>query len=453
MSEALSVVAKTKQCLANIFQYDPKVNAFITVMEEEALADAREADAGFERGDSCGLLHGVPISVKDCIDVAEVRCTNGTRFFENHVPVEDALVVKRLRRSGAIIVGKTNLHEFAYGSTTQNPHYGPTRNPWDLERIPSGSSGGAAVSVALEMCAGAVASDTGGSVRTPAAVNGVSGLRPTVGAIPMSGSMTQLCPAIDTVGPMASTVEIIARMFAVMACYDDHDPTSVAHVWDDYMPRLNDGVEGVRIGLPKNYFFENLAPGIDEAVRTAAEKLASAGAVLSDIELEGAEDTLEAIMPMVWADCYEFHKERVEQQPEMFGKDVLDRILLGRDVSGSDYAAALRCRERWSRVVQRALREVDVILTPTAPLPAPRISESSDMLSTTHLLTRFTFPLSWAGLPGLSVPCGFTADGLPIGMLLNGRHWEEGLLLRVGSAYQAETTWHLTRPPILGGEL
>jgi aspartyl-tRNA(Asn)/glutamyl-tRNA(Gln) amidotransferase subunit A len=451
MSQTLSVVARTEQCLANITQYDPQVNAFITVMEEGALAGAGQADAGVERGDPCGLLHGLPISVKDCIDVAEVRCTNGTRFFEKYVPVEDALVVQRLRRAGAIIVGKTNLHEFAYGSTTQNPHYGPTRNPWDLQRIPSGSSGGAAVSVALEMCAGAVASDTGGSIRTPAAVNGVSGLRPTVGAIPMSGSMTQLCPAIDTVGPIASTVEIIARMFTVMAGYDDRDPTSVAHVWDEFLQRLDDGIEGVRIGLPKNYFFEDLAPGIGEAVRASAEKLAAAGAVLVDLELAGAEVTLKEIMPMVWADCYEFHQERVEQQPEMFGEDVLGRILLGRDVSGRDYAAALRCRERWSRVVQRALREVDVILTPTTPLPAPLIPDSRDMLSTTHQLTRFTYPLSWAGLPGLSVPCGFTADGLPIGMLLNGACWEEGILLRLGSAFQRDTNWHLRRPPMLHG--
>ena len=270
MHESLSAVETTRRCLDNIVRLNETVNAFITVMPEQALADAAEVDAAMGRGEWPGLLAGMPISIKDCIDVAGVPCTNGSLFFSNYVPNKDAPVVKRLRQAGAIIVGKTNLHEFAYGSTTQNPHFGPTRNPWDLDRIPSGSGGGAAAALATDMCVGAVGSDTGGSVRTPAAVNGVCALRPTVGAIPMSGSKTQLCPAIDTVGPMARSVVDLARMFAVMAFYDDDDPTSVRHVWDEILVRLDDGIQGLRIGLPSNYFFEELAPGIGEAVKHAA---------------------------------------------------------------------------------------------------------------------------------------------------------------------------------------
>ena len=446
---ANTVLEETQRCLDNIERFDGQVNAFISVLSETALEEARAMDMALQRGEEQGLLAGVPISVKDCIDVAGVKCTNGSRFFQDHMPRNDALVVQRLREAGAVIVGKTNLHEFAYGSTTQNPHYGLTRNPWDLACIPSGSSGGAAAALAAEMCVGAVGSDTGGSVRTPAAINGVCGLRPSMGAIPMTGSFTRICPAIDTVGPLGRSVDIVARMFAVMAGYDDEDLYSVRHTWDDVLSQMAGDIAGLRIGVPRRFFFEDLAPGIGEAVEQAATQLESLGAVLTEIELDGAESAQHKVMPMVWADAYEYHRDRAEDSPELFGQDVLDRILLGRDISGRDYAAALRAREDWNRIIDRALQAVDVILTPTTPLAAPLITSSGDMLATTHHLTRFTYLFSWAGLPGLSVPCGFTASGLPIGMLLNGRPYDEGLLFRAGSAYQAETNWHQHRPRLL----
>ena len=222
-----SAVEETRRCLNNIERFDSLVNAYIHVIPESARKEAEAIDQAREQGISKGVLNGIPISVKDCIDVAGVPCTNGSTFFKDYVPKEDALIVKRLRKAGAVILGKTNLHEFAYGSTTQNPHYGSTRNPWNLDRIPSGSSGGAGASVAAQMCVGAVGSDTGGSVRTPAAINGVTGLRPSMGAIPMTGSFTRICPAIDTVGPLGANVEIVARMFAAMTGYDDQDLYSV----------------------------------------------------------------------------------------------------------------------------------------------------------------------------------------------------------------------------------
>ncbi len=447
--ETQTVLTQVKRCLDNIDRFDQQVNAFIAVLSETALEEAQQADDNYAGGGGAGLLAGVPISVKDCIDVAGVRCTNGSLFFKDYVPERDALIVQRLRKAGAVIVGKTNLHEFAYGSTTQNPHYGPTRNPWDLTRIPSGSSGGAGASLAADMCVGAVGSDTGGSVRTPAAINGVTGLRPTMGSIPMTGSFTRICPAIDTVGPLGKSVDIVARMFAAMAGYDDDDIYSVRHSWSDAFQEMSSGIAGLRIGLPRHFFFDDLEPGIGDAVEEAATQMGQLGAVISEIELEGADSAQQDVMPMVWADAYEYHRERVEDAPELFGQDVRDRILLGRDISGRDYAAALRARERWNRVVDRALQEVDVILTPTTPRVAPSIEASSDMLATTHHLTRFTYLFSWSGLPGLSIPCGFTADGLPIGMLLNGRPYEEGALFRVGFDYQANTDWHQRKPPLL----
>ncbi|HAD35442.1 MAG TPA: Asp-tRNA(Asn)/Glu-tRNA(Gln) amidotransferase subunit GatA [Gammaproteobacteria bacterium] len=444
-----SAIEETRRCLNNIERFDSVVNAFISVLAESALREAESIDRAREQGAVGGLLAGVPISVKDCIDVAGTPCTNGSTLFADYVPEIDALVVQRLRQAGAVILGKTNLHEFAYGSTTQNPHYGSTRNPWDLDRIPSGSSGGAGASVAAQMCVGAVGSDTGGSVRTPAAINGVSGLRPSMGSIPMTGSFTRICPAIDTVGPLGESVEIVARMFAVMAGYDDDDLYSVRREQPDFLGSLDNGIKGIRIGLPQKFFFEDLEEGVGSAVEASAQRLAALGADIVEIELEGAEYAQQSVMPMVWADAYEYHRERVESASEKFGRDVLDRILLGRDITGRDYAAALRARERWNRTVDRTLEQVDVILTPTTPITAPLVEESSDMLSTTHHLTRFTYLFSWAGLPGLSVPCGFTSAGMPIGMLLNGRPWEETLLFQIGHSYQNDTDWHSRRPPLL----
>ena len=444
-----SAIEETRRCLNNIERFDSVVNAFISVLAESALREAESIDRAREQGAVSGLLAGVPISVKDCIDVAGTPCTNGSTFFADYVPENDALVVQRLRQAGAVILGKTNLHEFAYGSTTQNPHYGSTRNPWDLDRIPSGSSGGAGASVAAQMCVGAVGSDTGGSVRTPAAINGVSGLRPSMGSIPMTGSFTRICPAIDTVGPLGESVEIVARMFAVMAGYDDDDLYSVRREQPDFLGSLDNGIKGIRIGLPQKFFLEDLEEGVGSAVEASAQRLAALGADIVEIELEGAEYAQQSVMPMVWADAYEYHRERVESASEKFGRDVLDRILLGRDITGRDYAAALRARERWNRTVDRTLEQVDVILTPTTPITAPLVEESSDMLSTTHHLTRFTYLFSWAGLPGLSVPCGFTSAGMPIGMLLNGRPWEETLLFQIGHSYQNDTDWHSRRPPLL----
>ena len=450
MREELSAVQATEACLETIERLNPRLNAFITVMAESALAESAAVDARLAAGDWPGVLAGMPVSIKDCIDVAGVPCTNGTLFHKDYVPNADAPIVGKLRQAGAVILGKTNLHEFCYGSTSQNPHFGPVRNAWDPERIPSGSSGGASSALAARMCTGAVGSDTGGSVRTPAAVNGVSALRPTLGAIPMSGSKTHLSPAIDTTGPMARSVTDLARMFTVIAFYDDEDPCSVAHEWGEILARLGDGIEGIRIGLPRAFFMEDLAPGFAEAVEAAAEVLGGLGAEIVEIRLDGAEEAHGRVMPMVWADLYDYHRERVETRPEMFGEDVLNRILLGRDISGADYAAALRWREGWNRTGNRALRGVDAILTPATPLPAPKIADAADMLATTHHLTRFTYPFSWVGVPGLAIPCGFTADRLPIGLMLHGRHWEEGLLFRIGAAYQRATDWHRRRPPILG---
>lgn len=438
--------ALVRECLARIEEENDRLKAFITVMPDQAIADARRADEAARHGKSLGLLHGMPVSVKDCIDVAGVRCTNGSPFFANYVPEEDAESVRRLRQEGAIILGKTNLHELCFGSTTQNPHFGKGANPWDPRRIPSGSSGGAGASVAADMCVGALGSDTGGSIRTPAAINGVSGLRPTHGAISMHGTQIQCSARFDTFGPLARRVTDVARMFAVLAGYDRRDPVSRHHEWGSFLPELSKGIKGVRIGIPRNFIWEESEPDIARAFQEAIETLKRLGAVPVDLYLAQFEEAQHAPMALVLAEGASFHRKRIEEHPECFGEDVISRLRLGFDVTGMQYADAERWRQRWARTVSDAFESADVILMPTTPTTAPSADDAREMLKTTLRITRFTFPFTWAGCPGLSVPCGFSSEGLPIGLLINGPAWSEALLLRIGAAYQRETDWHERRP-------
>jgi aspartyl-tRNA(Asn)/glutamyl-tRNA(Gln) amidotransferase subunit A len=378
-----------------------------------------------------------------------VRCTNGSKFFADYVPNQDAECIRRLRRAGAILVGKTNLHELCFGATSQNPHYGRCRNPWNPEHVPSGSSGGAGASLAADMCLGAVGSDTGGSIRMPAAVNGVAGLRPSLGAISMRGSKIQISPTIDTVGPMARRVTDVARMFAVMVGYDDEDPASIPHEYENFLATIHDGIAGLRIGLPRRFYFEDLHPDFGPAIEAAVDRLQKLGAKLIEIDLPGAPEAQSKVMPMMLCDVAAFHRERLDNHPEMFGEDVLGRMRLGLQFTGRDYADALRWREQWARTIARAFTQVDLLLTPTTPIPAPKIDDVKRTLETTLKLSRFTFGFSFAQLPGLSIPCGFTREGLPIGMQVHGPAWSEGSMFRLGAAYQGTTDWHLRRPAIL----
>jgi len=437
----------TRGCLARIEKLNPTLNAYVTVMAESALADARRADAAAAKGDSLGLLHGLPLSVKDCLDVAGVRCTNGSPLFADYVPNADAEAVARCRREGAVIVGKTNLHELCFGSTSQNQWTGRVKNPWALDRIPSGSSGGAGAALAADLCVAALGSDTGGSVRTPAAVNGVSGLRPTQGAISMRGSKVGLSAQFDTVGPMARRADDVARLFAVMAAYDPADPASVPHVWPNFLPSLGEGVAGLRIGVARNLFYADVEPAVEASVRAAAEVFRRLGARVEDVVVPGAEDAVTRGMPVVLADVAEFWRDEMAQAPQMFSAPVRARIELGFKVSGLDYAEAMRWGEGWRRAVDGVFQAYDLVLCPTT-VPAPTVAEAEQMLATTIRLNRITFAWTFARTPGLSVPCGLSADGLPLGLLINGPAWSEPLLFRAGSAFQAATDWHEKRPPL-----
>jgi aspartyl-tRNA(Asn)/glutamyl-tRNA(Gln) amidotransferase subunit A len=447
--ETVSSVERTKKCLKTIEKLDPILRAFITPTPELAMESAERADRAAEAGEWLGLLHGVPVAIKDNIDVAGVRCTSGSAFFADYVPKADAYVAQRLREAGAVFVGKTNLHEFAYGGTTQNEHYGFCRNPWDTHRLPGGSSGGSAVAVAGDMCVCALGGDTGASIRMPSALNGISGLRPTAGAVSNRG-ITPISPPHDTTGPMARSVVDLARLYATIAGYDPLDPTSFSDATPDVLSGLKTGINGVRIAVLRNFFFDDVDAEVVRAVRDASHQLEQLGAELFEVSLPGAENAQQHLMPLLYADAANFHRDRLEKAPEKFGKDVLKRLAPGRTLSAMDYARSMRWLEQWRHFIQRFFSEnADAILTPTVCIPAPIADPDGDVIEETALLSKLNWAWPAARIPSLNIPCGFTENGLPIGLQLAAARWGEPLLLRIGYAYQTVTDWHLRKPKLV----
>jgi aspartyl-tRNA(Asn)/glutamyl-tRNA(Gln) amidotransferase subunit A len=429
-------------CMDSIRRNNPLLRALITVAEEQAEDDARALD-----GTSGPLpLRGMPISIKDIIATEGVRTTMGSRFFSDHVPDNDAEVVRRLKQAGAIIVGKANLHEFAFGATSQNEHYGSCRNPWNISRIPGGSSGGSAASVAAEMCIGSLGTDTGGSVRCPASFVGITGLRPTIGRISNRG-VFPVSARFDTVGPMAYRTVDVARMFYVIAGYDELDPISVDRPGPDSLSAHPRSFNGMRIGLPRSFFFEDCDQDVLNCIDDFVRLLRDAGARVTELDLAGgAEASLAFSNVLALADCAEVHRERLEMHGGLFGSDIRQRLTMGQAVSGIDYAKAMRVQEHWIRTIQRAFRDQDLLVTPTCPVAAPRAPHVDDAIDTSRNVNRLNFAGTMAGVPSITLPCGFTQEGLPVGVQLVSRWWQEPSLLQAGIAYQKLTDWHDRRP-------
>lgn len=443
---AVSAVELADAFLERIDETQSSIRAFITVTHDLARADAERVDRERDRGRRLPL-DGMPIAVKDNIDVGGIRRTVASKFFEHHVPAQDADVVRRVREAGAVIVGKALLHEFVYGATCTNPFYGQCRNPWDLDRIPGGSSGGSGAALAADLCIGAFGTDTGGSVRIPAHLNGISGLRPTFGTVSNRGTFP-ISWTFDTVGSMARSMRDVARLHAVMRGYDAVDPRAGRPLEDDPLEALDEGIEGVRVGVPEHFFFDGVEPQVAQLVRDAAEQLAGLGADVFELSLPGAEEAYEICTLMIRADALALHRERLDEHPELFGDDVRERLRLGEAIRGWEYARMVERMYEWRRDVRlRFQTDVDLILTPTANAVAPPI-EGAEMIATTAQLTRFTYPWSLAHMPAVSIPCGFTSGGLPVGMQLGADRYEDALLLRAGIAYQAVTDWHRRRPAL-----
>lgn len=442
----LSPMELVRAYLGQIEKLNPSVNAYLTVTAEEALAAATAAEQAVMHGEAVGSLPGIPVALKDNCDVAGVRMTAGTKFLRDNVAAADSEAVARLRRAGAIFLGKLNMHEWAIGATTRNPFFGPCRNPWDRQRIPGGSSGGSGAALAADMTLAAIGTDTGGSVRIPAALNGISGIRPTVGRVSNRG-VVPVSWTFDTVGPMARRAEDIAHLLQVVAGYDPEEPTSIDVPVPDYLSEIHQEVKGLRIAVLGGHFRTEPEPAVTEAVQHAAQVYAELGAHLEEVELPGAEEAIDRMSELILTEAAAYHQARREERPEDFGQDVMTRLKRGAAVTGVQYALAREAQRRWQRQLEQVFVSYDLLLAPTCGIPAPLIEESEGV-ETTRLLTRFTYPLNLALVPVLSLPCGFNAGGLPISLQVAARHWQETLVLRAAWAYQQATDWHLRRPAL-----
>lgn len=449
MTGRSTFVDRTEQCAARITLINPRINSVITDLSAGALAHAFELDKKAAAGEWPGLLYGLPLSIKDSIDVGGARTTFGSIAFAKHIAKEDATVVSRARAAGAVIIAKDNLNEWCYGGTTQNDHFGICRNPWDTTRIPGGSSGGSAASVAAGLSDLAFGSDTGGSVRMPSALCGIAGLRPTLGRISSVGTVS-VTSHFDTIGPMAYHVSDVARAFAAVAGFDERDPLSRREPATAFLARLHDGdLTGITIGIPKNFFYDDLDPAVATCTAATLKQFERLGATLVDVQLDGAEHILEEAARIAAAEVAYRHRDRILNHPKTIGPEVLRRMKTGFDVSGIEIAAAVDKLMQWKHTVRRVLdRHATVIATPTTPITAPPITASGDMIATTRRLLSFTYPFSPVGVPALTVPCGFDGDGLPIGIQLVGAPLQEPTLLRMGVAFQDKTAFHESRPDL-----
>ncbi len=468
----VSSVELTRAVLDRIHEVEDRIHAFITVTEEQALRDAEEADRRLSSGDGVSLLTGIPISIKDIFCTKGIRTSCASRILNNFIPPYDATVVRKLKSAGAVIVGKNNMDEFAMGSSTENSAFAITRNPWDLDRIPGGSSGGSAASVAAGESFASVGTDTGGSIRQPAALCGVVGMKPTYGRVSRYG-MIAFASSLDQAGPITKDVEDCAILLNIISGNDPMDSTSIPQPVPDYLKGIDRGVKGLKIGVPREYFVEGMDKDVEDAVRKACGVLEKEGAVLVDISLPHTEyavatyylvATAEASSNLARYDGVKYGYRNMDSQDLMqmycttrdegFGSEVKRRIMLGTYALSAGYyeayyKKACQVRTLIKRDFDDAFKEVDIILTPTSPTPAFMVGEKTDDPLKMYLSDIYTIPCSLAGIPGLSIPCGFSKGGLPIGMQLLGKAMDEALLLRVGYHYQNITTWHQLRPEVV----
>jgi len=439
----------TDAYLRRIEQLNPIVNAYVTITAERAREDARRATEEFAAGQVRGPLHGIPIAHKDLYETAGIRTTGGSKIHANHIPKADCTVARKLREAGSILLGKLNTHEYAYGVTTNNPHYGATRNPWDMDRIPAGSSGGSGAAIAAGLATATTGSDTGGSIRMPASVCGVVGLKPTYGRVSKAGVLP-LSYRYDHTGPLTRTVEDAALMLNVIAGYDLADPASVRVPVDDVTAFLGAGVRGLRIGVPRGYFFDHLEDDIAAAMDLAIAVLVQLGADVREVDIPGVADGLGGTFGFVLAEAQDIHAASLRHRPEDFGSDV--REMLSSYWPGTaELMAGQRAVDALTAEMRAMLETVDVLVTPTTPITAVRIGQETVRYggieeSVLGAMIRCTAPFNATHLPALSLPCGFNRAGLPIGLQIAGRPFDEATVLRVGHAYEQATDWHLRTP-------
>ncbi len=458
----------TASVLGRIDAVEDRVHAYITLLKDSALEEARRADNDIRQGKS-GPLTGIPVAVKDLLCTRGIRTTCGSKILHNFIPPYDATVIGKLRGAGAVFIGKTNMDEFAMGSSTETSHFGVTRNPWDLERIPGGSSGGSAAAVAADECIASLGSDTGGSIRQPAALCDVVGMKPTYGRVSRYG-LVAFASSLDQIGPFTKDAEDCAIMMNVISGYDPADSTSVPVEVPDYRSFLSRGIDGWTVGIPKEYFIEGIDPEVEAATRKAIKVLEGLGARCVEVSLPHTEYCLAVYYIVAPAEAssnlarydgvkYGYRSKEGRDLLEMykktrsegFGAEVKRRIMLGTYVLSSGYYDAYYKKASQVRALikqdfDEVFKTCDVLVTPATPTPAFRIGEKMDDPLQMYLSDIFTISTNLAGIPGLAVPCGYTAGGLPVGIQFLAAHFDEGKLIQIASAYERNSTIEKRRP-------
>ena len=464
-NKKFSSVELTEAVFKHINQVEEKVKAFVHLTQESALTQAREADQKIAAGDDAPLL-GIPLALKDLICTLGSRTTCSSRMLDQFVAPYDATVVQRLKAAGAVIIGKTNMDEFAMGSSNENSWHHPTLNPWAQDRVPGGSSGGSAAAVAAHQCLASLGSDTGGSIRQPASFCGVTGLKPTYGRVSRFG-LVAFASSLDQIGPLTKTVEDAALLMNVISGKDPLDSTSAEIACPDFAQALKGEIKGLKIGIPKEYFTSGIAPEVEQAVRNAIKTLESLGMEKVEVSLPHTQYAVATYYILACAEAstnlsrydgvrYGHRSEQSENLQDMylntrsegFGEEVKRRIILGTFVLSSGYYDAYylkgqKVRTLIKRDFEEAYQKCDLIVAPTCPAPAFKLGEKLDDPLQMYLADIYTISANLAGIPGLSIPCGFTANNLPIGLQLMGKHFDEETLLKVGHHFQQSTDFHL----------
>ena len=447
----ISPVEITQECLAQIERLDPKLRAFITVDADGALRAAKTLEHELGAGQPRGPLHGVPLAWKDLCYVPGLPTSCGTKTKEYFVDERECEAVRRLRSAGAVGLGKLNMVELALGAFGDNPHHGDVQNPWRPGHSAGGSSSGSGAAVAAGLAVGAVGSDTGGSIRLPAACCGIVGLKPTYGRVSRAGVMA-LSWSLDHLGPMTRTVADAALMLGAMAGHDAADGSSSRRAVLDYMKTLERGIVGLRVGVPENYYFDGVSADMAAAVREAAKVMAGLGAKVTELRVPDPRPMIDAANVIIWSESTTIHARAVRDQPDELSPVSRTRLQVGFQVSAYEYLQAARLRARLTRdFVREVFTQVDALVAPVIPEPAPALAEAKsgtpgDVIARMARFSRLTRPFNGLGLPALALPCGVSADGLPLALQIVGRAFDEGTVLRIGHAYEQAAGWWTRRP-------
>ena len=448
-SKVVTASELTEQTLKRIALVDPHLKAYVEVLADSARESAMQVDAEIKGGRYRGPLHGIPVAIKALYDVKGVRTTSCSKVRQDYIPQTDATVVKKLKDAGAVILGMVTCHEFAFGFDSA-----PTRNAWNIDHIPSGSSGGTGAAVAAGLCFAGTGTDTGGSIRAPSAANGIAGIKPSYGRVSKAG-VTSLSWSLDHTGPIARSVEDLAMLLNIIAGADPRDPHTINVEVPDYAGALVGNIKGMRIGVPTNYFFDDIQPAVGDAVTEAIKQLEKLGGTIRPIAIPIHDRFMDSWIAISVAEAATYHQHSLRSVPDLYGDDVRLLLEAGELTLATTYINAQRVRLLWVSLLKEAMRDVDAIVTPTLPNTAMRVGEKTIKIGSREetvfaVSARFCAPFDLAGLPAASIPCGFAPNGLPIGLQVVGKPFDEETVLEVCRAFERETDYHLKRPKLPG---